>query len=108
MVAPLVGNDVLLRKHRIGGSVLRDHVVEETEIQIHGRITGAIERTNGARRVPTGGRYRIREDLKVRKLVGHAGPLIGQLRLPDGVKRLCGRNHSTLDALVCILSCLTR
>ena len=49
VMTPLVGDDVLLREHRIGGAVLGDHVVEETEIQVDGGISGAIERANGAR-----------------------------------------------------------
>ena len=104
---PLVGHNVLLCEHRIGGTVLGDHVVEETEIQVDGGVPGAVERTNCARSATARGRHRIREDLEVGKLVGHAGVLSGELCLPYRVEGLCGRHHTALDALVRIRARLT-
>ena len=53
VVAPLVGDHVLLCEHGVRGTVLSHHLVKETEIQVHRRVTRAVEGTHRARRRTT-------------------------------------------------------
>ena len=107
VVAPLVGHDVFLGEHGIGRTVLGDHVVEEPEVEVHRRVSRAVEGAHGARRVTACGGDGVREDLEVGQLVRDARVLGGQLGLPHRVEGLRGGDHAALDASVGVLTRLT-
>ena len=104
MVSPLVGDNVFLCEHRIGGTVLGDHVVKEPEVEVHRRVSGAVERAHRARRGATGSGDGVCKDLEIGQLVRDARVLSGQLRLPHRVQRLRGGDHAALNASIRIVS----
>ena len=102
VMAVLVGHDVHLRQLAAVGPVLRAQGVEEGDVDVQGRVGGAVERADVRRRRTAPGLDRAVED-RARGLDEIDAGLRGEL-CPQGVRGFDGRLHQAVVALVGVLA----